>query len=177
MKELDILEFLSENDEFEAEGAALRDILAVYQIHESREDMIDANDRGKVIYKLAKKNFKSHLVGFLLLYQSGLASLQIAKILEPRTLMLVIFLYWTAQKSIIALKFANGNLTSKPAFFEDVYDCLSLDDLQEFYEFFNGKLVRMSVISQNTDNNTILKICNNMMKRLSKSTFNELRGK
>jgi hypothetical protein len=58
-----------------------------------------------------------------------------------------------------------------------VYDCLSLDDLQEFYGFFHSKLVRMPAIQQNLDNYTILKICNNMMKRLSKSTFSELSGK
>ena len=63
------------------------------------------------------------------------------------------------------------------AFLEDVYDCLPLEELQEFYEFFIQKLVRLNIISNRTDNITILKVCNNMMKRLSKGPFNELRGK
>ena len=85
-------------------------------------------------------------------------------------------MYWATHKDIISINFANG-IHRSSAFFEDVYDCLSLDDLQEFYEFFQAKLVKMPAIQNNLDNYTILKICNNMMKRLSKSTFSELSGK
>lgn len=35
----------------------------------------------------------------------------------------------------------------------------------------------MDILTQRTDNQTVLKISNNMLKRLSKGTFNELRGK
>jgi flagellin-specific chaperone FliS len=60
---------------------------------------------------------------------------------------------------------------------EDVYDCLPLEELKEFYDFFISRLVKLNIICNRTDNITILKVCNNMMKRLSKGTFNELRGK
>lgn len=58
-----------------------------------------------------------------------------------------------------------------------MYDTLSLDELDTFYDFFNQKLLKIGIVSGRNDNITFLKICNNMIKRLSKGTFNELRGK
>lgn len=174
MKELDILEFLSENEEYQGEGEALRQMLADYQEEETKRSTAQIEARGKLIYKLVKRNFKAYLVEAA--HQTCQTDLAQVKILHKRTLSLVSFMYWAAHKAIITINFANGTLAS-PAFFEDVYDCLSLDDLQEFYGFFHSKLVRMPAIQQNLDNYTILKICNNMMKRLSKSTFSELSGK
>jgi hypothetical protein len=64
-----------------------------------------------------------------------------------------------------------------PAFMEDVYECLPLDELEDFYTFFIQKLMKIPIVSGRTDNISILKVCNSMMKRMSKGPFSELRGK
>lgn len=62
------------------------------------------------------------------------------------------------------------------AFLEDLYDCLSLGELQNFYKFLSKKLLKFEIIFLKT-NHTWLKICNSMLRRISKSTHNNLRGR
>jgi len=62
-------------------------------------------------------------------------------------------------------------------FLEDVYECLPLAEVEEFYNFFIKNLLVIPVVGKSAGNRCILKICNNLLKRLSKSTFCELRGK
>jgi THO complex subunit 1 transcription elongation factor len=52
-----------------------------------------------------------------------------------------------------------------------------MEELEGFYLFFSGYLTRLSVISEKIDNYSVVKIFNDILKRLSRGTYTELRGK
>jgi len=51
-----------------------------------------------------------------------------------------------------------------------------LEELKDFFEFLQKKLLRLKIM-QAGDNHTMLKVCNSILKRISKSTHHELRGR
>lgn len=103
-----------------------------------------------------------------------------SSILNDNVENLVAFMYFLADESAITISYANCKhtsiLTTLLAFLEDLYDCLSLGELQNFYAFMSKKLLKFKIIFERT-NHTWLKICNSMLRRISKSTHNNLRGK
>ena len=105
-----------------------------------------------------------------LLKSSGLSNQTRLPVLDSSCRGQLVFVFWAADVKFLPLKFAN-------AFLEDVYDCLGMEELESFYVFFSTSLTKLSIISQQIDNYSVVKIFNDILKRLSRGTYTELRGK
>lgn len=105
-----------------------------------------------------------------LLKSSGLSNQTRLPVLDSFCRAQLIFAFWAADVKFLPLKFAN-------AFLEDVYDCLGMEELESFYMFFSTSLTKLGIISQQIDNYSVVKIFNDILKRLSRGTYTELRGK
>ena len=95
---------------------------------------------------------------------------QNSQVLDSSCKSLLALCFWAADVDFLQLKQAN-------TFLEDVYECLGMEELEQFYMFFSGYLTKLSIISQKIDNYSVVKIFNDILKRLSRGTYTELRGK
>lgn len=157
----DVERFVEVHREYRNEQEGLKKLVQRYAEEEERQACSDVSSKSRLLYNVTKKGFKLYLHA---LKTTG------GRVLQARIKSSVTFLFFMADEGKLQLAYAN-------AFLEDVYDCLALDELQEFYDFFNSSLMRLKTVAQKADNVVVLKICNNMMKRLSKGTFHVLRGK
>lgn len=120
----------------------------------------NVQDRSAATLKSLRKVFKTHIAACSIKDKLFTASMRF----------LTKFTFWLCQQSQLPLKTANQ-------FLDDVYECIPLEEIRQFFTFIEKDLMTLEIVSRTTNNITLLKICNSLLKRLSKSTHNELRGR
>ena len=120
--------------------------------------------KSTLILKCQRKVFKNHI--------EVNSQAQKKKTFSASQKVLTKFIFWLSQKdsNMFPLKFANQ-------FLDDIYECIPLEEIRQFFSFLENDLMTLEIVSETTNNITLLKICNSLLKRLSKSTHNELRGR
>ena len=111
------------------------------------------------LYKSLREILQNHIITSNKLFDESLQTL-------------VKFSFWLSQSNseLLPMKYSNHIL-------DDIYECIPLEDIRIFFNFLEEELMSLEIVKKSTNSMTLLKICNSLLKRLSKSTHNELRGR